>query len=228
MTAAVFASPPGGPAPDPACALPSPAWSAAANNRTEADPTMARPEAPATPSWLLERIAVARAGDEQALEQIIRHYQERIVGYVVSRVGRDAADVQDLCQTIFVKMALALPRLKAAEAFEPWLFTIARNVCRDHLRRRRLRGFFVPLSRDHEAIPAEQPSASEFGADALGEAVEGLPRSQRELIDLLREGEYSYGELARLTKSSVRAVAGRLFRARARLRRFLGYREGSR
>ncbi len=38
-------------------------------------------------------------------------------------------------------------------------------------------------------------------------------------MNLLPGREYSYEELARLTKSSVRAVAGRLFRARARLRR---------
>jgi DNA-directed RNA polymerase specialized sigma24 family protein len=41
------------------------------------------------------------------------------------------------------------------------------------------------------------------------------------MMNLLPGREYSYEELARLTKSSVRAVAGRLFRARARLRKLL-------
>jgi RNA polymerase sigma-70 factor (ECF subfamily) len=121
-------------------------------------------------------------------------------------------------------MALALPKLRSPEVFEPWLYTIARNVCRDHQRRLRFRERLIPLSRDHEAASigpeADEPPA---GPDALDAALERLPGAQRELIDLLRKREYSYEELARLLKISVRAVAGRLFRARSRLRKILRY-----
>jgi len=178
-------------------------------------------------AWsMLERIEAARKGDEQALEDVIRHYQDRVAGYVASVVGKNSADFDDLCQTVFLRMALALPKLKSIDAFEPWLFTITRNVCRDYLRRAALRNLFVPLSRDHEAIPEDQ-SVEELrsGLPAFDGALKKLSFEQRELVDLLCGREYSYEELARLTKSSVRAVAGRLFRARARLRKLLRYNE---
>jgi RNA polymerase sigma-70 factor (ECF subfamily) len=173
---------------------------------------------------VIERIGAARAGDEHALEDLIRQYQNRIARYVIALIGASDADFDDLCQIVFVKMALALPKLRSPEVFEPWLYTIARNVCRDHLRRLRFRERLIPLSRDHEATSvgpeADEPPA---GPDALDAALERLPGAQRELIDLLRRREYSYEELARLLKISVRAVAGRLFRARSRLRKLLRY-----
>lgn len=172
------------------------------------------------PSQIIESIAAARAGDERALEELIRHYQERVAGYVISLVGRNGADLDDLCQVVFLKMSLSLPKLRSVDVFEPWLFTIARNVCRDHLRRAKLRARFVSLSGDQETISApQQPKDSLESLGALDDALNNLSKAQKELITLLREREYSYEELARLTKSSVRAVAGRLFRARARLRK---------
>jgi RNA polymerase sigma-70 factor (ECF subfamily) len=181
-------------------------------------------EAPRPPADIVERIAAARAGEERAFEDVIRHYQDRVAGHVVSLVGKDSADLDDLCQIVFLKMALSLPRLRSVDAFEPWLLTIARNVCRDHFRHLRLRKLFVPLSCAHETIPPDQqPEDPQAGLSTLDGALRKLSHAQRELINLLRGREYSYEELARVTKSSVRAVAGRLFRARARLRKLLRY-----
>jgi RNA polymerase sigma-70 factor, ECF subfamily len=194
----------------------------------KADGFMSKPQTSTTPSRMLEKIGAARAGDEQALEDVIRHYQGRVAGYVVSLVGRDTADFDDLCQVVFVKMALSLPKFRSLDLFEPWLFKIARNVCRDHLRRLRLCRLFVSLSHDHEAIAAEQAKDPEARLRALDGAMKTLSGVQRELIDLLRGREYSYEELARITKSSVRSVAGRLFRARASLRKFFSYNGGGR
>jgi RNA polymerase sigma-70 factor (ECF subfamily) len=81
-------------------------------------------------------ITAARAGDERAMEELIREYQGRVAKFVIAQCGED--HYEDVCQTIFVKMVLGLPRLKSAEMFEPWLFKIARNACMDHLRRRML------------------------------------------------------------------------------------------
>jgi RNA polymerase sigma-70 factor (ECF subfamily) len=178
------------------------------------------PEFSGPPATMIERIAAARGGDEQALEDVIRYYQNRIAGYVAALMGGDGADLDDLCQIVFLKMALALPRLRSIEVFEPWLFKIARNVCTDHHRRHRWRKLVVPLSREHERI-AEPQRKEPREVGRLERAVQSLSGAQRELIALLREREYSYEELARLTGSNARAVAGRLFRARARLRKLL-------
>src|SRR5258708_4476756 len=91
---------------------------------------------PESAPLLSDLILRAREGDDRALEQLIGDYQRRVAAMVVSLIGNDP-DWPDLCQQIFVKMVHGLPRLKALEVFEPWLFRIVHNACYDHLRRRR-------------------------------------------------------------------------------------------
>jgi DNA-directed RNA polymerase specialized sigma24 family protein len=57
-------------------------------------------EVPTPRADIIEKIAAARAGDEQALEDVIRHYQDRVAGYVVSLVKKNSADFDDLCQIV--------------------------------------------------------------------------------------------------------------------------------
>jgi RNA polymerase sigma-70 factor, ECF subfamily len=176
---------------------------------------------------LSELIARGQAGDEEALEQIIRDYQRRVAGIVISIVGNDD-DWQDLCQQIFVKMVLSLPRLKQAEVFEPWLFKIARNSCFDYLRRRRSRWLFAPWERWHDSIAAEMPHRAESRSAALEAAIERLPSDQRELMTLMRSGHWSSRRLALMTGDSVAAIKSRIFRARRRLRQIMTESESKR
>src|SRR3569623_3659123 len=91
------------------------------------------------------------------MEQLIVLYQYRVARFVVGQT-RDPAHCEDLCQTIFVKMVLSLPRVRTPERFEPWLFQIARNVCRDLLRARSgWRRLFAAYDESHDAIPAPEP-----------------------------------------------------------------------
>jgi len=166
-------------------------------------------------------VAKSQKGDAAAMEALIARYQPRVAGFVFACVGEGQA-VDDLCQTIFYKMLLGLPRLADAEKFEAWLFRIARNTCFDYLRRRRLRRIFVPWQSGEN----EWASAPESPADAVAErrldsfrqALLRLPQKQRELVALLQDERLSYEQLAAITHSSVSAVKSRLFRARRHLR----------
>ena len=106
-------------------------------------------------------VAQAMDGDRRAAEELIMLYQQRMARFVIGQTN-DEAHYEDLCQTIFVKMVLALPKLRAPGRFEPWLFQIARNVCRDHLRARQgWRRLFVSYDAEHEAVavvPMRRPT----------------------------------------------------------------------
>lgn len=169
----------------------------------------------------LELIARARSRDDTALEQLIRDYQRRVGRMVIALIGTDP-DWPDLCQQIFVKMVHGLPRLKAVEVFEPWLFRIVRNACYDHLRHRRSRRFIVAWEPHHDSIAANPASlAGESASAALAKAIAQLPDDQRELITLMRDRQWSYESLARMTGDSLAAIKSRLFRARQRLRHLM-------
>lgn len=167
----------------------------------------------------LQLITEAQRGDQQALENLIRHYQNLVARFVISQT--DGSDYEDLCQTIFVRMVLGLPRLRDPSCFESWLFQIARNVCRDHLRHQKiLRGRFVPYNAEihDELVSVSNPDADESGDGCLEAAIAHLPAAQRTLMQLWMTGGNSYQELARRTHSSISVVKSALFRARQNLR----------
>ncbi len=166
-----------------------------------------------------QTIERARAGEPRALADLVRLFEEPVARFVVSRIG-PGSEVEDVCQTVFVKALLGLPRLKSALAFEPWLWQLAGNACRDHLRRRRRHGrLFVPLLDGLDAVAAEAPVAGGADVEAALAAVGRLPEADRRLLGLLMEGPKSYQELARATRVSVVALKSRLFRAREKLRK---------
>jgi RNA polymerase sigma-70 factor, ECF subfamily len=169
----------------------------------------------------VEMILRARAGDPAATEDLIRAYQRRIAGFVITHTG-EHDDYEDLCQKIFVKMVLALSRLNSTDTFEAWLFTIARNVCTDHLRARRgWRMLFVNFEAEHESVAAPQPAIAGVSGDALNRAMAQMPQDQRDLLKLAIVEDRSYEEMAHLTKVSLPALKSRLFRARKALRQLL-------
>jgi RNA polymerase sigma-70 factor, ECF subfamily len=158
----------------------------------------------------------AQDGSEAALEILIARFQDRIAGFIYSLIGRDDA-IEDLCHDVFIKMISGLSGLKNPDAFEAWLFRIARNVAMDSLRRKRLWRMFVPFEPKHEQI-AEAPRSGNAKLEEFRAALEGMPPNQKELILLLAENDWTYEQLAEITHSSVSAVKSRLFRAREYLR----------
>jgi RNA polymerase sigma-70 factor, ECF subfamily len=163
----------------------------------------------------------ARAGEPDAIEELIRAYQRRVAGFIVAHTG-ERDDYEDLCQKTFVKMVLALPRLNSTDTFEAWLFTIARNVCTDHLRARRgWRALFIHYESEHESVPTLHHSESTIEAEAVNRALEKMPEQQRELLQLAISEDRSYEDMARISKISLAALKSRLFRARKTLRELL-------
>jgi len=166
-------------------------------------------------------VASGKDGDVGAMELLIERYQSRVAGFVFACVG-EAEAVDDLSQTIFYRMLRGLSRLEADASFEPWLFRIARNVCFDHLRRRKLRRVFVPWqSAAGQIANAAQSPANDIEdrVERFRRALMRLPRRQRELIALLQDRRLSYEQLGVITGSSVSSVKSLLFRARRELRR---------
>lgn len=162
----------------------------------------------------------ARAGDHSAVRALIELYQGRVARFVRSMLGDDS-ELEDVAQATFVKMMLGIERLQSVEIFESWLFKIARNCSLDHLRRRRWRWMFTSWEPRHGEVGAVSCEIEDGRLAQVERALTRLPVDQRELILLMRENDWSYGDLARITGASAASVKSRLFRARSRLRGLL-------
>lgn len=169
-------------------------------------------------------------GSRASFETLLRKYYGRIFNFNLRMVGsREAAE--DLAQETFLRVfrnpGSFVPRAK----FQTWLYTIARNLCLNDLRRRKYQGFSLD---DEASFESErtQPLAAADGrpdAPAMGretqrlvrQAIRELPPQQRMAVILRRYEDFSYEDIARTMGTSVPAVKSLLSRARVFLRQRL-------
>ena len=174
-----------------------------------------------------------RKGDLDALTTLIEQYQVRLYRYLV-RLVREAATAEDLFQQSWVRVAERIKTYDSGRPFENWLFTIARNLALDHLRR------YQPESLD-EALPsgdsradllaAEDRSAFEFVVSQerhalLSGATQCLPLIYREVLALRFEQDLKLEEIADLLRIPLSTVKSRLRRALEDLRDVLSNKSG--
>jgi len=161
-------------------------------------------------------------GGETLREKLVQANLGWLRGWMRGRVGdRDLAD--DLCQDVLLKALRRLPRLRDESRFSGWLYRIAENTVRDHVRsekRRRGRVQFTSEIEgfDRSAPPSGDPAVREE-AERLLAAIRALPARLREPLLLRHSRGLPYAEIARILGVSENAVQVRIFRARERLRR---------
>ncbi len=180
----------------------------------------------------LEAIRAVLSGDSEAFRRLVEKYSRSIFNLAL-RMSGNAADAQDLTQEGFLLAYARLRDFRVGERFHPWLYTIALNLCRSHLRRRSLRRW-LPLAQERErdrpmqpepAEPSPDPERALLGREAderLQGAIQALPPKYREVFVLRQSQGLSYEEIAELLSLPLGTVEVRLFRARRRLLESLG------
>lgn len=78
-------------------------------------------------------LALYQTGDQRAFTELIRRYQQELFAFL-QRFVADAAAAEDLFQETFVQVHRNAKSFDRERRFRPWLFTIAANKARDHLR----------------------------------------------------------------------------------------------
>lgn len=129
---------------------------------------------------------------------------------------RNAADAEDLTQDVYLKAYRNLESLKDPDLKKPWLYRIARNTCLDHHRSQEARRG-RELSAADDGIARENPEAETERDEQVGrlkEAVNSLPKRQKEVFVLREYGHLSYEEIARTAGIRIGTVMSRLNRAR--------------
>jgi len=83
-----------------------------------------------------ELIESFRQGDTGAFNLLVWRWQKQVLNFLVRYVG-NIPEAEDLTQQTFLKVFKKLRGLKDSRKFSPWLYQIASNQARDHLRHRK-------------------------------------------------------------------------------------------
>lgn len=163
---------------------------------------------------------------DREFASVVTRFQHPLAAFLYQSV-RDREQARDLTQEVFVKAHRALARYDSTRPFSTWLFAIAANHARDHLRRRQAR---IPtVSADHldqpeprspEARPDEALAHRELG-EQLDAALGQLPLEERELVVLRHVAGLGIDEIAQALGLAPANAKTKLFRARQRLQALL-------
>jgi RNA polymerase sigma-70 factor, ECF subfamily len=172
-------------------------------------------------------VARLRRGDLNALSELISRYQNRLYRYVL-RIVRHPAEAEDLFQQTWLKVVEKIHSFDGSRNFDAWLFTLARNLAIDHLRRIRPQSLDEPPNREHAGALANQflsrdhaPFECALAAERrmqIEEAMAVLPMTYREVLALRFEEEMKIEEIAEVTATPVSTVKTRLRRSLEQLR----------
>ena len=163
------------------------------------------------------------AGDRDAYRLFVRRYGDALHGHALRMAG-NADEAADLVQRAFVQGFRRLHTCKDPERVGAWLFRIAANLCKDHVRSRR-RSRHVPLGPLADVVRgATDPEADARAAETrtrVWAALQELTPEQREAFVLKHVEGRSYEEIAAVMDLSVASLKMRVYRAREALKGLL-------
>lgn len=165
------------------------------------------------------------AGKPGAFELLVSRYADGLYAFFQRFVGRAGA-ADDLVQETFLQVHLAAVSFDATRAFKPWLYTIAANKARDHLRARRRRPVqsldHVGSDSDarapatqlegHDVPVVEQVQTTEQ-AELVRSLIAQMPEHLRMILILGYYQKLPYAEIAEILDIPVGTVKSRLHSA---------------
>ncbi len=170
------------------------------------------------------------AGDESALNVLIRRYTKPIFSFVYRMVGKKS-EAEDITQETFIKFWRHAKKYRKGAKVKTWLFQIARNTAIDWLRKKHE----VPLSTFEtdeggvsavDTIPDTGPMLPEIMAEGediaqLKQVLEQLRPAYREVLLLHYAEDLTFDEIGRVLKASPNTVKSHHRRAILELRKLL-------
>jgi RNA polymerase sigma-70 factor (ECF subfamily) len=164
----------------------------------------------------------AQTGGQKAMSQLITTYNDQIFRLVFYRVN-SWTDAQDLTQEAFLKAFKNINRLKDAEKFKPWLYSIALNLVNDFHRKRKFLSFFGQAN-DLENINGKNQDPNFDNKSSLIKAKEFEEKIKKKYLKFLSKNEklvfllkyiddLTIHEIAQTTDKSESTVKTHLYRS---------------
>jgi RNA polymerase sigma factor (sigma-70 family) len=149
------------------------------------------------------------AGDQRAFETLVQRYSTALFTFICRFLGDDD-QACDILQQVFLQLYLSLPTLRTDNPLKAWLFQVARNRCRDEVRRKRAMHFselkwvndedeVPPLTAlpDPDPLPEEWVERRDLQA-CLQQAILTLPPKFRAVVLLRYTAQLSFAEIGQV------------------------------
>ena len=170
-------------------------------------------------------------GDNYAFDQLVRRYKEPLLNFVYRFVG-DLTEAEDIVQDTFFRVYKNKHYYKNVAKFSTWIYTIAGNLAKTELRRRKRRKIFS-IHRDTQEekewdLPdietnPEKEVNTVVTERIIQKAINNLPDKFREVVVLRDIEGFSYEDISDIIRVPLGTVKSRVNRARLRLQEDLDF-----
>jgi RNA polymerase sigma-70 factor (ECF subfamily) len=167
---------------------------------------------------IIERIV---SGDRQAFAYLVDKYKGPVYNLVYRMTGHHQ-ETEDLAQEIFIRAYGSLDKFDTNRNFFPWLYTLALNVLRNHLKKRspilidgernNYQNRNVADSHNPETIVNQMEETRR-----LAQTIEKLPFPQREAVVLRYYQDLAFEDIAEILDISLSAAKMRVYRGLEKL-----------
>lgn len=178
-----------------------------------------------------ELIFAFQKGDIGAFEEIVRRYKDPLYNFTNRLLG-DSMFSEDIVQETFLRVYRNKHRYHQVAKFSTWIYTIASNLAKTELRRRKIRNFFSISSKGANERDYDLPDLSadvERDVDGILKneiilrEIGALPPHFRQAVLLRDVQEFSYEEISVILKVPLGTVKSRVNRGRSRLQKRLRF-----
>ena len=178
-----------------------------------------------------ELIARFQDGDAYAFDLLVRRYKDPLLNFIFRFIG-DLVEAEDIVQETFYRVYKNKHYYKEVAKFSTWIYTIAGNLAKTELRRRKRRKIF---SIHKETISEKELELPDLKSDPekevntivtekiIQKAINNLPPKFREVIVLRDIQGFSYEEISSFIRVPLGTVKSRVNRARLKLQEDLDF-----
>jgi RNA polymerase sigma-70 factor (ECF subfamily) len=167
----------------------------------------------------------------EAYEILVKRYKDPLINFVYRFIGDRDASV-DIVQDTMVKFYINRHSYKEFAKFSTWIYTIAGNLAKNELKRRKRRKIYSlqgngndderPVQIEDKNIKSpERLADSGIKNEIIQKALLKVKPVYREVVILRDIQEFSYEEIAEMTGLSIGTVKSRINRGRAVLQKLL-------
>ena len=157
-------------------------------------------------------------GDMVAFNSMVDRYKSRLMN-VIGRMLSSTEEAEDVVQETFVRVYQHRQSFNFKHCFSTWIYTIALNLARNELRKRKKFKFYeISDMQGNEKEFAVDPKVPTRLPEVLDGAIRDLPEKYRVAFILRDVQEMPYEEVARVLGVPLGTVKSRVNRARLMLR----------
>jgi RNA polymerase sigma factor (sigma-70 family) len=164
----------------------------------------------------LELVKKYLAGDEQAFNEIVRKYKEKIYWHARRMLGNHL-DADEITQEVIIVLYKKLKTFNFQSSLYTWIFKITSNLSINYINKRKIKKFFSfddsPQSKLIEKSDIVKNYEDKEKLEILENALMTIPPKQREVFVLRHFEGLSYQEISEVTGKKVGTLKANYFHA---------------